>query len=346
MGNKIKVLITGAGSSVGQAIYKSLKISSLKLNIITADINELNANLYRSSKSFIIPKVEKKDSLRWFVQFLRREKIDVLMIGSEYEILFFSKYKDLIERKTGTIICVSNYKICKISDDKLATQIFLKNNDFDYLKTYKIKNQHDLVNKSKKLKFPMVLKDQRGTSSRNVFIIKRREELKKYYDEKRDQILQEYISSKNKNNVFEFTSSFFKTIEGKILGPYVGKRKLVNGRSWIIETKNFTKIKNYIKNIAKKIDCIGSFNIQLQDSKRGPIAFEFNSRFSGTTAIRANYNFNEPEMFLKNFYLNKKVKNPKIRTGMCFVYNEEIFVNSSKKNLKKNLSKGYINKWF
>ena len=39
---------------------------------------------------------------------------------------FFQKYKDLIERKTGTIICVSNYKICKISDDKLATQIFEK----------------------------------------------------------------------------------------------------------------------------------------------------------------------------------------------------------------------------
>ena len=112
------------------------------------------------------------------------------MIGSEYEILFFSKNKDLIEKKTGTIICVSNYKICKISDDKLATQIFLKDNNFDYLKTYKIKNIQDLINKSKTLKFPMILKDQKGTSSRNVFIVKRKDELKKYYDEKRDQILQ------------------------------------------------------------------------------------------------------------------------------------------------------------
>ena len=60
MNRKIKVLITGAGSAVGQAIYKSLKISNLKLNIITADINELNANLYRSPSSVIIPKVEKK----------------------------------------------------------------------------------------------------------------------------------------------------------------------------------------------------------------------------------------------------------------------------------------------
>ena len=233
------------------------------------------------------------------------------MIGSEYEILFFSKYKDLIEKKTKTVICVSSYEVCKISDDKLATQIFLKNNNFNYLKTYKVKNKHDLIKKSKILKFPMVLKDQKGTSSRNVFIIRRKEELKRYYDEKREQILQEYVSSKNNNNVFEFTSSFFKTKDGKILGPYVGKRKLVNGHSWIIETKNFTKIKKYVKNIAKKIDCTGSFNIQLQDSKRGPIVFEFNSRFSGTTAIRANYNFNEPEMFLKKFLFEQKIKKSK-----------------------------------
>ena len=41
MSRKIKVLITGAGSSVGQAIYKSLKISSLKLDIFTADIKRV-----------------------------------------------------------------------------------------------------------------------------------------------------------------------------------------------------------------------------------------------------------------------------------------------------------------
>ena len=86
----------------------------------------------------------------------------------------------------------------------------MKNNNFDYLKTYKIKNKHDLINKSKNLKFPMVLKDQKGTSSRNVFIIKKKRRIKKKYDEKREQILQEYVSSKNNNNVFEFTSVFLK----------------------------------------------------------------------------------------------------------------------------------------
>ena len=213
----------------------------MSLKIYTSDISEMNANLYRSSNSFIIPKVETKNSLQWFIKFLKKKKIDVLMIGSEHEILFFSKNKRIIEKKTGTLICVSDLKTCKISDDKLATQVFLKKNNFNYLKTYKINNKQDLINKSKNLSFPMILKDQRGTSSRNVFIIRKKSDFEKYYDKNRCQILQEYVSSKNNKEVFEFTSSFFKTIDGKILGPYVGKRKLVNGHSWIVETKNFPK---------------------------------------------------------------------------------------------------------
>ena len=46
------------------------------------------------------------------------------MIGSEYEILFFQKYKDLIERKTGTIICVSNYKFVKFLMINLLLKFF------------------------------------------------------------------------------------------------------------------------------------------------------------------------------------------------------------------------------
>ena len=37
---KIKVLVTGAGSGVGQSIMKALKISKLPIKIISADIND------------------------------------------------------------------------------------------------------------------------------------------------------------------------------------------------------------------------------------------------------------------------------------------------------------------
>ena len=62
---KINVMVTGAGSGVGQSIIKALRISSLNLNIIAADINELNAALYRTKKSIIIPPIEKKKFIKF-----------------------------------------------------------------------------------------------------------------------------------------------------------------------------------------------------------------------------------------------------------------------------------------
>ena len=87
--SKIKVLVTGAGCGVGQSIIKSLKISKLNVDIFAADINEFSSALYRN-KSFVIPKVENRGSLKWFIQFLKKIKINILFIGSELEIEFFS----------------------------------------------------------------------------------------------------------------------------------------------------------------------------------------------------------------------------------------------------------------
>ena len=103
-----------------------------------------------------------------------------------------------------------------------------------------------------------------------------------------------------------------------------------------------------IKKIAKLIDNAGSFNIQLRVNNNGsPIPFEFNPRFSGTTSIRAHFGFNEPEMYIRNFILGKKINQPNIKKGISFRYIEEIFLdNSNIKDIAKRMGKGKINKWF
>ena len=53
-------------------------------------------------------------------------------------------------------------------------------------------------------------------------------------------------------------------------------------------------------------------------------------------------------MYIKNYYLKKKLKKPKIKQGLCFRYNEEIFLDNMNflklKNAKKN--NVIIKKWF
>ena len=84
------------------------------------------------------------------------------------------------------------------------------------------------------------------------------------------------------------------------MGPFVAKRIIKFGTSWVIDNKKIDiQVKELIKLISSKIDNVGSFNVQLINTIKGPIPFEFNSRFSGTTSIRSYFGFNEPEFFIK-----------------------------------------------
>ena len=81
--------------------------------------------------------------------------------------------------------------------------------------------------------------------------------------------------------------------------------------------------------------------------KSGPVPFEFNARFSGTTAVRAYYGFNEPEMAVRSFYLGEEPEEPRIREGMAFRYPEEVFVEGvGAAQLAGSFAKGKVQTWF
>ena len=339
----INVFVTGAGSAVGQSIIKSLSLSKLNIKILIGDISKLCSGLY-AREGYIIPAVEKKKSLNWFIKFFIKKKIDILFIGSEHEIEFFSKYRKIIENKNKTIICVSDYNTIKIFNNKFSTVEFLKKNKFYYPITYNIKNEN-LKKDRIKLKYPFFLKDTRGTSSRSVFLINSFKELIDKSRSLKNPIIQEQLGLKYDFHNFhnEYTCSLFYTKEGKVIGPFMSERILKHGTSWIVKSINNEKLKKNILTIGKKIKGVGSLNFQMKKHKNKFYIFEINPRFSGTTSVRAFFGFNEPEMFIKSFFLKKEIRNCKYKIGMAFRYFEDIFVPGSVKKYKKQ--KGKILKW-
>ena len=328
---KVNILITGAGSGVGQSIIRSLNYSSLKKNlrITISDITKENPYPVYQLKYIKFPKVEIKNSKPKIIEILKKNKINILFIGSEYEVLFFSKNKNFFEKKVKDLsICVSDIKTIKISDDKYLSSNFLKENDLPYPKTFKVKKNIRIDDLKKKIKTPFILKNRFGTSSKSVYEIKNFNELKSLIKLIKFPIIQEKLIPVNSDKYNEFTCSFFTQNNGDILGPFLARRSLKFGTSWQIKSEQKNKeVKNLVNKISKKINKLGSFNIQLINTKKGPIPFEFNARFSGTTSVRAKMGFNEPEFFIKN-YLSKKIQNNslKIKNGISFRYISEKFI--------------------
>lgn len=342
-----RILVTGAGSGVGQGIIKSLHASCLKLIVISADITPFNAALYRTKEALLIPKVEECQALEKIIEVIQKNKIDVVMVGSEFDLNFFAQNKEKIESETKALVIVSHRKTVEIADDKWLTAQFLKEADFPYPQSASPQTLEEALNAAKNFEFPFILKTRRGTSSKHVYIIEDEAALERYYPTVPLPMIQELLQKPCNELSYEYTCSIFKTKEGKFVGPFTARRTLRHGNSWVIEVDHFKEIYPLILKIGETLPIVGSFNVQLMKSPRGYIPFEFNARFSGTTAVRAHFGFNEPEMAVQNYFLHETIQNPAIRKGMCFRYLEEVFLEGvGEIQLENSFSKGIVKQWF
>ena len=103
----VRVLVTGAGSGVGNGIVKALRHGTLPLTIFCSDIGPLNVGLYRADEAVIWPKVESPGALEAITKSLKALAIDVVLIGSEFDLAFFAANQDIIEERTGATVVVS-----------------------------------------------------------------------------------------------------------------------------------------------------------------------------------------------------------------------------------------------
>lgn len=342
-----RILVTGAGSGVGQGIVKALRASRLPVTVVAADIAPMNVALYRADEAVLIPRVESLGALSGIVTVLKQYKIDVVMIGSEFDLSFFSANKQEIESRSGAVVIAAPPETVAIADDKWLTAEFLRQHGLPYAEAYLPTDAADAAHLADSWGYPIVLKTRRGTSSRHVYIVKNCDELLKLYPETPVPMLQRVIDIPSSRLGSEYTCSVFKTADGKMIGPFTARRTVRGGTSWHIEVAEIKALHAPLLAIACAIDYIGSLNIQLMLTERGAIPFELNARFSGTTAVRAHFGFNEPAMALLSFFYNEDVPAPIIRAGIALRYHEEVFIEGvSEDSLEPGQQKGLVNPWF
>jgi carbamoyl-phosphate synthase large subunit len=330
--NLIRVLVTGAGSGVCQGIIKALNASSLPVYIIAADIDPLNSALFRAHDGILLPKVESEGALELVIKELKKANINIILIGSELDLIFYAEHKEIIERETGALVVVSPYETVMVADDKWLTAEFLRQNNLPYALSSTPHGVDEAIDVANSWGYPLILKNRTGTSNRQVYVIESKEQLLCMFDNVPKPMLQKLINRPSKYLCYEYTCSVFKCRDGRILGPFTARRTLRGGSSWIVEVDRFEELHPLLLSIGSILPIMGSLNVQLMLGLNGYVPFEFNARFSGTTAVRAHFGFNEPEMTVRNYFLNEEIDEAKIRRGLAFRYLEEVFVENSTAN--------------
>ena len=343
----VRVLVTGAGSGVGQGIIKSLRAGALPKTIISADITPFNCGLYRADEAVLLPRVEDPGSLEAIIARLKSLKVDVVLVGSEFDLTFFSRHKAAVESATGALVVASPLKTVEIADDKWLTANFLKEHGLPFLESYLARDVEDAAQKASAWGYPLVLKTRTGTSARPVHFRHAAGALRGLFASVPKPMLQRMLDLPSARLRNEYTCSVFKCADGALLGPFTARRTLRGGSSWVVEVAEFKNLYPLMLAIGVKMDIMGSMNVQLIVGKDGPVPIEFNARFSGTTAVRAHFGFNEPEMALQEYFLHERPSAPNIREGLAFRYLEEVFIEGVRADsLKEPLPKGIVRSWF
>ncbi len=324
----MNILVTGAGGGIGQGVIKSLKmIKDIDIRIIATDINELSAGLYAVDKSYIIERHNSIYYLENLKEIFKKEKIDFYIPGTDLELKFCAKNKQIFKSKFNVHTIISSLEVIEISNNKFKTASFLKKHNFNFPKTIYLK---DLDVKS--AKFPLIIKPSVGCNSIGVYKINNLKELTPHLEDTKNVILQEYLG----NDETEYTCTVVK-IGNQISPVLVLKRKLRFGDTYKAEPIKSKKIEQYVFEVASKLEIDGGCNFQLRIDKYGkPKIFEINSRFSGTTPFCSQLGFNPVEFYLKKSLGLKCVINIDYNSTVIRYWSELVVKKSLLKKFSSN----------
>lgn len=313
---KKNVLVTAVGgASVGSGIVHSLMRANgadarQRWNVIAADADPFAWGLYISDQSVLLPLANDPAYLSTLREVIQRKRIDAVIPGCEAEVEVLSAARSEIP---VPVIC-NRRELVPLMMDKSCVAERLRNLGLPTIETFAIARWSDALAKHD---FPFVVKPTVGTGgSRGLHLVLNREELEVLLPKLPTSgkfCIQPYIGSGDD----EYTVGVLTDKDGNLIDSIVMHRKLMglsllnarhhNGNVHSVSTGfsqgYFVKdrqLQEFCESLAMAIESRGPLNIQLRKHGGEIYVFEIHPRFSGTTTMRADLGFNEPDILLRN----------------------------------------------
>lgn len=314
------VLVTGVGGGgVGEQIIKSLRLLQGKFVVYGTDIVEKSSARGLVNEIFQVPRANDEHYLERILQICHDNKIQVLLYGSEAELLVLSRNRGIFEEQ-GIFLPLNPQTVIDLCMNKIALNKWLMANGFDAPKSHVIEKVEDLAEIDY---FPLVLKPYANSGgSANVYIAQDRDELEALAGLMLANGLlvmtQEYVGTPEE----EYTVGILLDEDGAYVNGITVHRQIIGSLGGRLSIPNRTnnrtlgerlaissgisqgevgKEPNVIavcKRIATALGAKYSINIQCRVQNDKVYVFEINPRFSGTTSIRSLMGFNEVEQII------------------------------------------------
>ncbi|PXY02982.1 hypothetical protein DF185_02495 [Marinifilum breve] len=314
------VLVTCAGSGVGQSVLDSLNLTGRDL-IIGCDMNENVFAFDYCHKFHITPGIYSENYLEFILNISKQEGVDIIIPGHDHELLLFAQNINLFkENKIEVLVASNSPDIIEISRDKYKWYDYFKEYGCSIVPTYLVtdfkKNPDPSI-------FPAIVKPSGGSASQGIEIIKKPDELSRAKDE---DIIQPYLFPlENDSNyktilnaveagrfvqMSEISVQIVFSKNSDIESVFISKNTLKNGVPVFVDTidpDDFEYIDeiNKFAEVLKSKKVIGPVNLQGRITNRGFLFFEMNMRFTGITGNRAKLGFNEVDYLVKDFLGDK-----------------------------------------
>jgi carbamoyl-phosphate synthase large subunit len=191
---------------------------------------------------------------------------------SEPELRFLLKEK-MLDNVDGIPLLMANEKALLVGFDKLNTARFLESAGLLYPWT-------KIVCRGQPDSLPCIIKSRVGAGGKDVSLVQS-DMVQLYSCTRPNDIWQEYLQPDDQ----EFTCGVYRSSDEKIRS-IIFKRKLNAGITVYGEVVENDQIEKLLAGVAKELNLIGSINVQLRFTERGPIIFEINPRFSSTVVFR------------------------------------------------------------
>lgn len=287
MTKKLNILVTGCGGDIGLSMGKILQDMHYVESLFGCDISDRNAAKFVFDNFFLGLPVGDENYLQNLENDVKERNINFIIPVSEHELRLFAKEK--VNSFIADRLIMASQKALEIGFDKLKTAEFLKERGLPFPETQMMEHAEKLTS------FPVIAKSRTGSGSSKIEIVQDEAVLLLMKKTNPEFIVQEYLEGTKG----EFTCGLFRSKKGEIRN-IIFKRELHGSYSGYGEVVKDKEIEELLHNLAEELDLVGSINVQLRITPKGPTVFEINPRFSSTVRFRDLMGFKDVEWSIQD----------------------------------------------